>query len=188
MEGDWKVAVNDISAKGAELFVFVYGTLKPGGRYHQRYCGKALAQALPAVTKGRLYSFTQWGYPAMTAGDDWVKGYLLTFYDTADVCSAVLKQLDDLEGVLDSDVSKLDGSGLDGSGLEESVPEKSVSVEAVEAVESVESASDDSYQRCWQAIFTPSYEPLQSAWVYRMTADQVRQLGGVYLPSGEWPI
>jgi gamma-glutamylcyclotransferase (GGCT)/AIG2-like uncharacterized protein YtfP len=161
--------MGDIKVDSAELLVFVYGTLKPGGRYHQRYCGQALEQALPAVTKGRLYNFAQWGYPAMTGGDDWVKGYLLRFCDSAAVCSAVLQRLDSLEGILDGDVSRLDGSVLE---------------ESISAV----SVSNDSYQRCWQSVFTPSYEPLQSAWVYRMTADQVRHFGGVYLPGGNWPI
>lgn len=173
----FKEAMNEMAAERSDLYVFVYGTLKPGGRYHQRYCGRALAQALPAVTKGRLYDFAQWGYPAMTAGEDWVQGYLLRFCDSpqerlrqrANVCQEILQRLDSLEGILDSDVSMLDGSVLK---------------ESISAV----SVSNDSYQRCWQSIFTPSYEPLQSAWVYRMTADQVRHFGGVYLPSGNWPI
>jgi gamma-glutamylcyclotransferase (GGCT)/AIG2-like uncharacterized protein YtfP len=163
------MAMGDIAVESAELLVFVYGTLKPGGRYHKRYCDRALAEAFPAAVKGRLYNFVQWGYPAMTAGDDWVKGYLLRFCDRAAVCSAVLQRLDSLEGILNSDVSRLDGSGL-----AESIPKDSV--------------SDDSYQRCWQSVFTPSYEPLQSAWVYRMTDDQVRRFGGVYLSSGDWPV
>jgi gamma-glutamylcyclotransferase (GGCT)/AIG2-like uncharacterized protein YtfP len=161
--------MGEVKEDSAELFVFVYGTLKPGGRYHQRYCDRALAEAIPAVMKGRLYNFAQWGYPAMTAGDDWVKGYLLRFCDSATICSAVLQRLDSLEGILDTDVSRLDGSGL---------------TELIPAV----SVSDDSYQRCWQSIFTPSYELFQSAWVYRMTDDQVRRFGGVYLPSGNWLI
>ncbi len=161
--------MGEMTGDNAELFVFVYGTLKPGGRYHQRYCDRALAEAIPAVTKGRLYSFAQWGYPAMTAGEDWVKGYLLRFCDRAPICSAILQRLDSLEGILDGDVSRLDGSGLAESVLEDSV-------------------NDDNYQRCWQSIFTPSYEPLQSAWVYRMTNDQVRRFGGVYLSSGDWSV
>ena len=90
-----------VSKDNAELSVFVYGTLKPGGRYHRRYCGRALAQVLPAMVKGRLYDFPQWGYPAMALGEDWVKGYLLIFCDSAAVCDEILQQLDILEGVVD---------------------------------------------------------------------------------------
>ncbi|MGC1310586.1 MAG: gamma-glutamylcyclotransferase family protein [Phormidesmis sp.] len=81
----------------AELRVFVYGTLQPGGRYHQRYCGY-LSEAVPAMVKGRLYDFPALGYPAMTAGEDWVKGYLLRFCQSAAICEQVLRGLDWLEG------------------------------------------------------------------------------------------
>ena len=81
-----------------ELRVFVYGTLKPGGRYHQPCCGDALTAAIPAVVKGELYDFARRGYPAMTAGDDWVKGYLLIFEQSAEICAEVLRRLDRLEG------------------------------------------------------------------------------------------
>ena len=80
-----------------ELSVFVYGTLKPGGRYHQRYCGADLTEAIPALVKGRLYDFPQLGYPAMTAGEDWVAGYVLEFVRPAAVCAVILQRLDALE-------------------------------------------------------------------------------------------
>ena len=79
------------------LRVFVYGTLKPGGRYHQRCCGDFLSEATPALVKGRLYDFPQLGYPAMTPGEDWVKGFVLTFRQSAAVCADVLRRLDRLE-------------------------------------------------------------------------------------------
>ncbi len=81
-----------------ELSVFVYGTLKPGGRYHVRFCGKYLTEQIPAMVRGRLYDFFQLGYPAMTVGEDWVKGYLLKFVQPANVCVEILQGLDRLEG------------------------------------------------------------------------------------------
>ncbi|KPQ36042.1 MAG: hypothetical protein HLUCCA11_07475 [Phormidesmis priestleyi Ana] len=86
----------------ATLSVFVYGTLKPGGRYHQRYCSRALSQAIPARLRGRLYDFPQWGFPAMTVGEDWVQGYLLRFCGSSAECDRILQQLDQLEGVTQS--------------------------------------------------------------------------------------
>jgi gamma-glutamylcyclotransferase (GGCT)/AIG2-like uncharacterized protein YtfP len=150
--------MNEGIGDGSELLVFVYGTLKPGGRYHRRYCGRALAQAVPALVKGRLYHFAQWGYPAMTVGEDWVRGYLLRFCGSAEVCQAILRGLDTLEGI------------------------------ASDSGESEASVDDDGYQRCWQAVFSLGYEPLPAAWVYRMTDEQVAQFGGVYLPGGDWPV
>ncbi|NEP16344.1 MAG: gamma-glutamylcyclotransferase [Leptolyngbya sp. SIO4C1] len=74
------------------LEVFVYGTLKPGGYYHQQYCAPYLTEAIPALVKGQLYHLPQAGYPGMTLGDDWVQGYLLRFVERQ-----VLAGLDALE-------------------------------------------------------------------------------------------
>ncbi|MGD1854523.1 MAG: gamma-glutamylcyclotransferase [Leptolyngbyaceae cyanobacterium] len=72
--------------------VFVYGTLKPGGRYHQHYCAAYLQTSQLAQVRGLLYDLPDWGYPVMTPGDSWVKGYLFSLEKTA------LSGLDDLEG------------------------------------------------------------------------------------------
>ncbi|MGB3670816.1 MAG: gamma-glutamylcyclotransferase family protein [Phormidesmis sp.] len=82
----------------AELCVFVYGTLKPGGRYYERYCGAYSPKAVQAAVRGRLFDFPHLGYPAITDGDSWVKGYLLIFSQPPRLCSDILRQLDRLEG------------------------------------------------------------------------------------------
>lgn len=72
--------------------VFVYGTLKPGGRYFQAYCGAYLKQSQPAQVRGLLYDLPHLGYPTMTLGDGWIMGYLFTLGLMA------LPGLDQLEG------------------------------------------------------------------------------------------
>ncbi len=134
-----------------ELRVFVYGTLMPGDRYHREYCSDHLTNAIPAAVRGQLYDFPRLGYPAMTAGHDWVKGYLLEFCQSVATCKDILRRLDALEGYVSDAVT-----------------------------------TDGDYQRLQVPIFTPEYEPLQMAWVYQMSAEQVRQQGGVYLPGGDW--
>ncbi|MEG3438022.1 gamma-glutamylcyclotransferase family protein [Pannus brasiliensis CCIBt3594] len=74
------------------LKVFVYGTLKPDGRYHSTYCGDKVRESLLACTRGELFHLVKLGYPAMTEGDNLVKGVLLTFHD-----ESVLTRLDELE-------------------------------------------------------------------------------------------
>lgn len=71
--------------------IFVYGTLKPGGRYHRRYLQGRKHSALPGYVRGRLYTLRD-GYPAMTEGDDWIKGCLIAFDD-----DRILQDLDKLE-------------------------------------------------------------------------------------------
>jgi gamma-glutamylcyclotransferase (GGCT)/AIG2-like uncharacterized protein YtfP len=152
--------MSSLESELSELAVFVYGTLKPGGRYHRRYCQGYLNEAVPAQVKGRLYDFPQLGYPAMTAGDDWVKGYLLLFRQHAAICEDILRRLDELEGYT-----------------------------------SENAAVDNDYQRCWLPLYdryddldSLLCKPLRSAWVYRMSAEQIEQQGGVYLPGGEWRV
>ncbi|MEO0794618.1 MAG: gamma-glutamylcyclotransferase family protein [Verrucomicrobiota bacterium] len=72
--------------------VFVYGTLKPGGYYWPRFCEGRVVSAIPARVKGQLFALPA-GYPALTHGDGWTHGYLLTLKD-----AAVLAGFDSLEG------------------------------------------------------------------------------------------
>lgn len=74
------------------LKVFVYGTLKPGQVNFERYCGgNRLHYSLPAQVQGRLFDLSL-GYPGMTLGETWVKGYLLELAD-----ESLLTALDRLE-------------------------------------------------------------------------------------------
>lgn len=73
------------------LRVFVYGTLKPGEVNYQRYCQGKVLDAKSAIALGTLFNLSL-GYPAMTLGDNIVRGFALTFPD-----STILSLLDDLE-------------------------------------------------------------------------------------------
>ncbi len=74
------------------IHVFVYGTLKPGGTYHQQFCAPYLKKSQPAQVRGLLYDLPALGYPAMTLGPGWVQGYLFT------LDGAAMAGLDYLEG------------------------------------------------------------------------------------------
>lgn len=77
----------------SDFKVFVYGTLKPGGRYWQQYCEGKVLDPIPTKIHGTLYDMHV-GYPGLRlGGDDWVQGYLLSFQNEAD-----LLRLDYLEG------------------------------------------------------------------------------------------
>lgn len=75
-----------------EIRVFVYGTLKPGERFHQSYCGDLLVGAQPAIARGQLFHLSSRGYPAMTVGDRPVRGFVLSFTEPR-----ILSKLDRLE-------------------------------------------------------------------------------------------
>lgn len=73
------------------LRVFVYGTLQPGQVNYAPYCGDRVLQAEAAQVQGLLFDLPL-GYPAMTAGQGWVQGYLLSFPE-----DKILSSLDELE-------------------------------------------------------------------------------------------
>ena len=75
--------------------VFVYGTLKPGGFYHETYCGGFRFDAEEGRVHGNLYDFPALGYPGATENKaNSIKGVLLTFHHEE---SEVLGKLDVLE-------------------------------------------------------------------------------------------
>ncbi|WP_088892221.1 gamma-glutamylcyclotransferase family protein [Leptolyngbya ohadii] len=73
------------------LRVFVYGSLKPGEKYFDRYCAPYLVEMQEAIVYGTLYDLPV-GYPAILPGRDPVRGYLFTFEDPE-----ALTLLDELE-------------------------------------------------------------------------------------------
>ena len=142
------------------LSVFVYGTLKPGGRYHQQYCGQYAPEIVSALTRGRLYDFPHLGYPAMTAGEGWVKGYLFHFFQPANITQQILHGLDLLEGYrpqLTRDEGELN-------------------------------QEDTDYDRVRAEIFSCDCSFLQVAWIYRMSKRSVEAQGGVLIPNGDWAV
>lgn len=77
----------------APIKVFVYGTLKPGGRYWPEFCEGKVAALTPAKICGELYDLHV-GYPGLLLkGDNWVLGYVLEFRNETDFL-----RLDYLEG------------------------------------------------------------------------------------------
>jgi len=76
--------------------VFVYGTLKPGGIYHDRFCSSFKFEAEEAYVNGKLFDFSPLGYPGALEGDDLrICGFVLRFSHKE---SEVLSKLDELKG------------------------------------------------------------------------------------------
>lgn len=42
------------------------------------------------------------------------------------------------------------------------------------------------YQRSLQTVYDLNQRSLEMAWVYTMSPDQVKSLGGLWLPNGYW--
>lgn len=77
----------------SDLTAFVYGTLKPGGRYWPEFCAGKVAPPVATKVRGELHDMGL-GFPGLVLkGSDWVHGYLLTFRERSDFL-----RLDELEG------------------------------------------------------------------------------------------
>lgn len=73
--------------------VFVYGSLKPGGRYWPEFCASKVDTPQAAKIRGELYDL-HLGYPGLRRqGEGWVHGYILSFKNESDFL-----KLDKLEG------------------------------------------------------------------------------------------
>ena len=76
-----------------ELSVFVYGTLKPGGCYWERFCEGKVQRTTPARIRGELYDLGC-GYPgAVFNNQGWIEGFVHQFIRPADFAA-----VDVLEG------------------------------------------------------------------------------------------
>lgn len=141
------------------LKVFVYGTLKPGEQYYDRYCAGKVIQQQQAMAYGELFDFPQLGYPAMTTGSSRVYGVVLTFADASS-----LEQLDELEDYQPNRPPEQNEYIR--------VPIETFSPDISDHSNSLDHPSDD--------------QSLGWAWVYLMERRQAEQLGGVRVPQGNW--
>ncbi len=136
--------------------VFVYGTLKPGERYHNAYCADTLIAAEPAWAQGSLYHLNL-GYPAMTTGTETVQGYVLTLASTA------LAQLDELEDYHPDDQA-----------ADNLYERRQIEVW-------LDVGPED-----WRDRPPLSLPPSATVWVYWMSPSKIQVYAGQHVPDGCW--
>ncbi len=151
-----------VSNQQALTHLFVYGTLKPQGKYYQQYCAGRVVAQRPAIAYGDLYALPM-GYPAMTSGKSTseacfeeyseeytahgiVHGYVLSFED-----DTILLELDHLEGYNPQAAS-----------------------------------ADNDYNRERIPVYTPDRQPLGVVWAYLMLPETIQHYGGTRLLAGVW--
>ncbi|BDU75049.1 gamma-glutamylcyclotransferase family protein [Mesoterricola sediminis] len=86
--------------------LFVYGTLREGGRHHRWLLRTHPEGTIGAFAPGRLFHLPAHGYPALVPGEDpggdppgpgWVRGVFVG-YEDADALASAVADLDPLEG------------------------------------------------------------------------------------------
>ncbi len=155
------------------LTVFVYGTLKPGGRFWEKYCAGRVVESKRARVRGRLFHLRKAGYPAMaedTTHDPrdqtaagWVRGWWLVLKS-----ETALRGLDELEGYR---------PGREPQENEYQRVRRECFAEIEDSKLKIQHQPDPESQ---------SGPSLGEAWVYVMTPDWITRLSGALVKDGEW--
>ena len=152
------------------LIMFFYGTLKRGGRNHERYCGGALRVEEGAVC-GELYDLPLFGYPALVVPEESIRAL-----GTGDFAGDVEEQ-----GRLSREhLAPLEGPRVFGEIFIFDDPGSRLP--EIDRLEGFNPADESSqYRRVLLPTETDEGSVLL-AWAYA-----VEESSGVYLPGGIWP-
>ena len=152
------------------LVCFFYGTLKRGGRNHERYCGGAL-RVEEATVRGELYDLPLFGYPALVVPEESIHAF-----GTGDFVGDAEKQ-----GHLNrGDLALMEGPRVFGEVFFFDDPASRLpSIDGLEGFDPADASS--TYRRVLLPVQTAAGSALL-AWAY-----VVEESFGVYLPEGDWP-
>jgi gamma-glutamylcyclotransferase (GGCT)/AIG2-like uncharacterized protein YtfP len=152
------------------LAMFFYGTLKRGGRNHERYCGGA-SRVEEAWVRGELYDLPLFGYPALVVPEESIQAF-----GTGDFVGDAERQ-----GHLDrDDIAPVEGSRIFGEVFFFDDPASRLP--AIDGLEGFDPADASSpYRRVLLPVEAADGSVLP-AWAY-----VVEESFGVYLPEGTWP-
>ena len=156
------------------LNLFVYGSLKRGYEYHDRFCGGAVS-ITEATVRGRLYDMPT-GYAALA-----VPGGAIHLTGTSDPvtdaeAAADIEPVAAEESVDDRDVVRGELYVFDDPG--ERLP-------GIDRLEGFDPEGDSNYLRVLIPVVPAGETGHQLAWTY-VAASEPQGLG-VYLPGGSWP-
>ena len=152
------------------LKCFFYGTLKRGGRNHERYYGGAL-RVEDAWVRGELYDLPLFGYPALV-----VPGGSIHAFGTGEFVGDAEKQ----ERLSRGSLALVEGPRVFGEVY--SFDDPASRLPAIDRLEGFDPADVSSpYRRVLLPVETAEGSALL-AWAY-----VVEESSGVYLPEGVWP-
>jgi gamma-glutamylcyclotransferase (GGCT)/AIG2-like uncharacterized protein YtfP len=154
---------------GSPLVMFFYGTLKRGGRNHERFCGGALRVEEGAV-RGDLYD-VHLGYPALVVPEESIYAF-----GTGDFTRDAEEQWRFGRGPVPS----LHGPRVLGEIFAFDDPESRLP--ALDRLEGFDPTDASSHYRRVLLPVERHEGPSLLAWAYA-----VKESSGTYLPEGKWP-
>jgi gamma-glutamylcyclotransferase (GGCT)/AIG2-like uncharacterized protein YtfP len=152
------------------LTMFFYGTLKRGGRNHERYCGGAL-RVEGGTVRGELYDLPLFGYPALVVPQDSIRAFGTGDYagDAEDQRRLGSQRLAPLHGPrVFGEIFFFDDPGA-----------RLPAIDGLEGFDPTDASSH--YRRVLLPVEREDGSVLL-AWAY-----VVEGSSGVYLPGGVWP-
>lgn len=160
----------------ARLNLFVYGSLKRGYEYHERFCGGA-ASVTEATVRGRLYEMPT-GYPALAVPDEAV--HLVGTADPAADAEAAAGSLPATAGPIEG-WDTVHGELYTFDDPDERLP-------GIDRLESFYSDGESRYLRALVPVTSVKERGSRLAWTYIAAGGQTAPGdSGRYLPGGVWP-
>jgi gamma-glutamylcyclotransferase (GGCT)/AIG2-like uncharacterized protein YtfP len=153
---------------GPPLLMFFYGTLKRGGRNHERYCGGALGVEEGAV-RGDVYDLP-FGYPALVVPEESIHAF-----GTGDFARDAKEQR-----LGQASVASLEGPRVYGEIF--AFDDPGSRLPAIDRLEGFDPAdASNHYRRALLPVERSDGSGLL-AWAY-----VVAESSGIHLPGGRWP-
>lgn len=145
------------------LAMFVYGTLKTGGLYWDRYCRGRVTRTFPARFRGVIYNFPQLGYPGVVESES---------EDSSVSCEMVSGEVHLFPRHLAGEILR--------------------SIDILEDFQRERPDHCNEYQRVWRCVdvMVAGHWRWMKGWAYVMRQATVEELSGVRLAPechGAWP-
>ena len=142
-----------VTSPASLLRLFVYGTLKRGGRFHERYC-KGVLSIEPASVRGRMQQLPQ-GYPVLVVPE----GTILA-RGTADAAADARRQAS-----VDAEPKALDPTWCDVPGELLTFDDAQTRLPRIDRLEGFRPGAESLYRRVLLSIRSATGSSL-TAWAY----------------------
>lgn len=157
----------------SNLSVFVYGTLKPGGRYWPEFCEGKVGEPIPAKIRGELYDLHV-GYPGLWLGGPGSVRAATSRENTHG--SERIRQSSSLPNV----------GWVQGCILNFKTEKDFLRLDDLEGYDPKRTYSENEYIRLKVPCFSPSGERLGEVWSYEMTDATMTRHKGSLIADGNW--
>ncbi|MFO8027172.1 MAG: gamma-glutamylcyclotransferase family protein [Opitutales bacterium] len=170
----------------SELSVFVYGTLKPGGRYWPEFCEGKVGEPIPAKIRGALYDLHV-GYPGLWLGEPNFAS--TTQAEALPITSSRPGRSRPLPSARPGRSRALPrGEWALGYVLAFEREEDFLRLDGLEGYHPDLPYSENEYIRKKVSAYSMEGDPLGEVWAYEITEHVMERCRGTLIVDGDWPV